>query len=61
LAGAKVLLMEFFRYLILRNGVVEILRGANRAPLRVNALVVLIALLCLSRMLCLPSEWKRNS
>jgi hypothetical protein len=36
LAGAKVLLMEFFRYLILHDGVVEILRGANGAPFRMT-------------------------
>jgi hypothetical protein len=35
-AGANVLLMECFRYLILHNGVVEILRGANGAPLRMT-------------------------
>jgi hypothetical protein len=36
LAGAKALLMEFFRYLILHHGVIEILRGANGAPLRMT-------------------------
>jgi hypothetical protein len=56
LAGAKVLLMELFRYLILHDGGVEILRRKQRAAQDDNALVVLLALLRLSRVLCLRRE-----
>jgi hypothetical protein len=51
-----VLPLEFFRYLILHGGVVEIVQRKRRAAQDDNALVVLIALRCLSRVLCLRRE-----